>query len=182
MESALTLLQQYQTDHAQERTHRDMMIRLLLARGQESLARSCQPGHFTCSAWVLNAAGDSALLMHHAKLNMWLQPGGHCDGESDFIAVARKETEEETGLTNLTLLQPGIFDCDIHLIPARKNDPWHYHYDVRFLFQAAQHAILKKNHESHEIAWVPLNEVLLKNTDPSVVRLAQKTQASHSTL
>lgn len=152
-----------------------MMVDLLRARGNSSLSRACLPGHFTASAWVLDVNFDSALLLHHAKLDMWLQPGGHCDDDPDLVAVAKKEVEEETGLKNIKLLQPGIFDLDIHLIPAHNTDPWHYHYDIRFLFQAYAGASLRKNHESHALAWVPLTKISAdKSLDPSIVRMAEK--------
>ncbi len=51
--------------------------------------------------WVLfslNNLGDKVLLLHHAKLDKWLQPGGHCDGDPDVLRVALKEAEEESGL------------------------------------------------------------------------------------
>ncbi len=41
-------------------------------------------GHFTASAFLLNHDQTKFLLMHHKKLNKWLQLGGHC--ESDDIA------------------------------------------------------------------------------------------------
>ena len=176
MQQAQLLLGQYKAKNSQEQAHRNMMVNLLRARGSASLNRACLPGHFTASAWVIHANFDSALLLHHAKLDMWLQPGGHCDGESDLIAVAEKEVEEETGLKNIKLLQPGIFDLDIHLIPARNTDPWHYHYDIRFLFQAAAGASLRKNHESHALAWVPLTEIITSgNLDSSIIRMAEKS-------
>lgn len=176
MQQALSLLRQYTPQNGQEQAHQSMMCTLLSALGESSLTRACLPGHFTASAWVLHANRDSALLLHHAKLDMWLQPGGHCDGEADFVAVAKKEVEEETGLKNIKLLQPGIFDLDIHLIPARNTDPWHYHYDIRFLFQAAADTPLCKNHESLALAWVPLTEIMTSgNLDSSIIRMAKKS-------
>ena len=46
--------------------------------------RSCQVGHITGSAWLVDMAGDRVLLAHHAKLTRWLQPGGHSDGDLDM--------------------------------------------------------------------------------------------------
>lgn len=55
------------------------------------------PGHATGSAFVVNQSLDRVLLMHHRKLNRWLQPGGHADGQEDLFQVAWRETLEETG-------------------------------------------------------------------------------------
>ena len=37
-------------------------------------------GHITASAYVLNPAKDALLLLKHKALKIWLQPGGHVDG------------------------------------------------------------------------------------------------------
>lgn len=85
----------------------------------------------------MNAAGTHVLLTHHRKLGAWFQLGGHADGESDVSKVALQEALEESGLQDLELVGEHIFDIDIHLIPARKGDPDHYHFDVRFLVRAS---------------------------------------------
>ena len=74
--------------------------------------------HVTGSAFVLSPDLDAVLLTHHAKLDRWLQLGGHCDGIADACFVAQKEAYEESGLSRLRLLTPEVFDVDIHEIPA----------------------------------------------------------------
>jgi 8-oxo-dGTP pyrophosphatase MutT (NUDIX family) len=111
------------------------------------------PGHFTGSAWVVSADGERALLMHHRKLDIWVQPGGHADGDGDLAAVALREAEEETGLRDLHI-EGGVFDLDRHLIPARKADPAHFHYDVRFVVRAGADEGFVVNEESHALAWI----------------------------
>lgn len=131
-------------------------------------------GHMTASALVINAERDAVLLLHHAKLDRWLQPGGHADGEEDLELVARTEVAEETGLTELSLGQAGIFDLDIHEIPARKEVPAHLHYDVRYLFQASPGASIQKNAESNALAWIPKSEILNYTEEESVLRMLRK--------
>ena len=84
--------------------------------------RSCPVGHITGSAWIVNRAGDRMLLTHHRKLGRWLQPGGHNDGDPDTLEVALREAREESGLDVRAFDEP-IFDLDVHLIPARRNEP-----------------------------------------------------------
>jgi len=49
--------------------------------------------------FVLDASHEHVLLLHHARLDRWLQPGGHGEGETDPRAIALREIEEETGLS-----------------------------------------------------------------------------------
>lgn len=137
--------------------------------------RSLKIGHITGSAWIINQSRDKALLTHHRKLNRWLQLGGHADGDSDIIRVASKEAEEESGLKSLRLLETNIFDIDIHTIPARKEDPEHLHYDVRFLFEADENEELIVSNESKELAWVSFDELKkVTNENDSILRMVKK--------
>ena len=138
--------------------------------------RTLAIGHVTGSAWIVDAAHTHALLTHHAKLGLWLQPGGHCDGDSDVFRVAMREVEEEAGLKQLApLLGAAIFDVDAHAIPARKSEPAHVHYDVRYAFEADRSLPLEISAESRDLRWVPLDEVASLNTDESVMRMVSKT-------
>ena len=150
------------------------MFRDFAARHVDCCERSCVPGHFTGSAWVVSADGERALLMHHRKLGIWVQPGGHADGDGDLAAVALREAEEETGLTGLRI-EGGIFDLDRHLIPPRGNDPAHFHYDVRFVVRAGANEAFVVNEESHALAWRQVREIAVDpHADESVRRMAQK--------
>jgi len=136
--------------------------------------RTCEPGHFTGSAWVVSADGQRALLLHHRKLDRWLQPGGHADGDGDLAAVALREAVEETGLRRLRV-EPAVFDLDRHRIPARGAEPEHWHYDVRFVVHAGEDEAFAVNEESHALAWRPIVEIANDPAmDESVRRLARK--------
>ncbi len=102
---------------------------------EDALVRSCLEGHLTGSGVVVDPARDAALLIHHRKLGLWLQPGGHADGDGDLAAVALREATEETGIEGLAVVTPAI-DLDIHSIPERGDEPAHLHLDVRFLVLA----------------------------------------------
>jgi 8-oxo-dGTP pyrophosphatase MutT (NUDIX family) len=119
----------------------------------DALHRSCQAGHLTGSALVVDATRARVLLLHHRKLDRWLQPGGHADGDGDLAGVARREAVEETGIDALRVVTPAI-DLDVHAIPARGAEPRHLHLDLRFLVLAAPDANAVVNHESHSFAWV----------------------------
>jgi 8-oxo-dGTP pyrophosphatase MutT (NUDIX family) len=147
--------------------------------------RSLVIGHITGSAWVVNATGCEVLLTHHRKLDRWLQLGGHADGESDVLGVAMKEAEEESGLTDFTQVGDGIFDIDIHLIPERKGEPAHFHYDVRYVLRANGCLDFTVSEESHDLRWVKLEEVKTLTTESSMMRMVAKwskqlANAAHS--
>ena len=71
----------------------------LLATTPRCFSRDCHPAHFTASAWLVSADGERTLLMHHRKLDRWLQQGGHADGDADLAVFALRAAREETGLS-----------------------------------------------------------------------------------
>ncbi len=119
---------------------------------RNALHRSCLSGHLTGSALVVDAAGARTLLLHHAKLDRWLQPGGHADGDGNLAAVALREATEETGIAGLRVVTPAI-DVDVHTIPERGDEPEHLHLDVRFLVLAPVDAVIEHNDESLSARW-----------------------------
>lgn len=141
----------------------------------DCLLRSCVPGHLTGSAWILSPDRRKVLLTHHHKLDKWLQLGGHADGDGDLAAVAGREAREESGLAGLRVVSPEIFDLDRHWIPPRKADPGHYHYDLRFLFEADPAEPLAVSSESKALEWVDLAEVATLNPEESIARMVRKT-------
>jgi 8-oxo-dGTP pyrophosphatase MutT (NUDIX family) len=131
-------------------------------------------GHFTGSAWLVSADGARVLLMHHRKLGLWLQPGGHADGDHDLAGVALREAQEETGVIDLRV-EGGIFDLDRHCIPGRANEAEHWHYDVRYVVRAGSDERFMVNEESHALAWRSVAEVAVDETlDASLRRMARK--------
>ena len=54
-----------------------------------------EPGHFTASGFVISPNRKALLLIHHRRLDRWLQPGGHIDSEdASPIAAAIREVAE----------------------------------------------------------------------------------------
>jgi 8-oxo-dGTP pyrophosphatase MutT (NUDIX family) len=136
--------------------------------------RSCVPGHFTGSAWLVDRTGQRVLLTHHRKLDRWLQLGGHADGDGNLARVALREAEEESGLTEL-VVEPEIFDLDRHIIPARGNEPEHWHYDVRFVVHANGGDEFVVGDESHALAWRGIASIAADAAaDESLRRMACK--------
>jgi len=149
-----------------------------LLKNERCFHRDYLPGHITGSAWIVNKERTKVLLVHHAKLNRWLQPGGHADGEENVLNVALRESNEETGVKKFTVLQNSIFDLDIHTIPARKDFPEHQHYDIRYLIEADDNEPLIVSEESHDVKWIALKELATYNNESSILRLKEKITSS----
>jgi 8-oxo-dGTP pyrophosphatase MutT (NUDIX family) len=137
--------------------------------------RATGEGHVTAAAWVLNAERTHALLLHHAKLNRWLQPGGHLDDTDESPAHgALREAVEESGIASLSLVNFTLFDVDVHPIPERKNERAHLHYDVRYLIMAKDTNVVISE-ESLGAQWMSISEIVASQMDESITRLAKKS-------
>lgn len=167
-------LRDYHPADPRERAMRDRLAVFVEAH-PDAFERASQTGHVTGSVWIVDPSRTRALLTHHRKLGKWLQLGGHADGETDVRAVALREAREESGLRSLRFAQDGIYDVDVHAIPARPGEPAHEHYDVRFALEADPAEPLVVSDESHELAWIPIAELARYGADESVLRLARKT-------
>jgi 8-oxo-dGTP pyrophosphatase MutT (NUDIX family) len=176
------LLRAFAPRDGEERAHLDRMHALLRAPG-DPLARShFVPGHFTASAFVLSPDRALLLLIHHGKLDRWLQAGGHVEArDPDILGAARRELQEEAGLSDLALEVQGIFDLDVHAIPALGPEPPHEHFDVRFLFRAPS-LELHADSEVKAARWVPLGEIDEVTSDRSVARAVRKLTGRGSDL
>jgi len=172
-QNLLTLIDGYASRHPDEAGVVER-FRTFIQQHERCFERDCWAGHITGSAWLVNQAGSHVLLTHHRKLGRWLQLGGHSDGETDTLAAARREAEEESGL-EVDAPETRIFDLDVHEIPARKSDPAHFHYDVRFIFTARSEAF-RVSGESLDLAWVPIDGLDAYSTEESVLRMGRKWQ------
>ena len=153
-----------------QRGFRDQIDGFLVEHGPVSLTRRCLTGHLTASCLLWSHDGARVLLHHHRKLGLWLQFGGHCDGEGDTREVALRETVEESGIAPSALTETPV-DFDIHTIPARPGEPEHVHLDVRYLAVAPQGAREALSEESLALAWLTPTEALERGVDESLRRM-----------
>ncbi|HEX6961284.1 MAG TPA: NUDIX hydrolase [Lacipirellula sp.] len=163
-------------------------IRRLVVDHADCFDRVCRPGHVTASSWVTTPERDRVLLVHHRKLDRWLQPGGHADGQADIPAAALREAVEETGLGRLRLSDDLAavtpLDLDVHIIPARYDaegalvEDAHEHHDVRFLVIAEGDLTPHVSDESHDVRWFTAEELLATTDEESVLRMWRKAVGS----
>ena len=177
----LEWLGRYQDRHPAEVSTLER-IRNLLNDRDRAFHRDCLPGHVTASAWIVSRERGAILLTHHRKLERWLQLGGHADGESDVLAAAIREAEEESGLRGFEALPKDgpieILDVDVHEIPAHGTEPAHEHHDIRFLLEVSEaQAIERQAVESKEVRWFEAEEIELRFKEESLIRMARKAAA-----
>ncbi len=166
----------FKQEHPAQASVADKML-LFLRSTPDCFERSHKEGHFTGSAWLVNPAGDKALLTLHRKLKRWMQTGGHADGDPNLLAVALREATEESGIGGICPVSEKIFDIDIHEIPARPatGEAAHLHYDVRYLLRAP-HEDFCISDESDALAWWNSHELEAHRTelDEAVIRMQHR--------
>ncbi|HAC80623.1 MAG: NUDIX hydrolase [Candidatus Binatia bacterium] len=175
----LEILRRYEAVYPREIATIERMRAFAVAH-EDCFSRSCLPGHITASCWIVSSDGNRALLTHHAKLDRWLQLGGHADGDSDPFAVALREAREESGMADFIEASgdefPVPLDIDIHGIPARRKEPAHFHYDLRYFLIAGAEQSLQISEESKDLRWVPRARITDLTDEESVLRLERKTR------
>lgn len=139
----------------------------------DALHRTNTVGHLTGSALVVDPSTRLVLLLFHAKVQRWLQPGGHADGDGNLAHVALREAQEETGLAGLRVVTPAI-DLDVHTFHnAVSAEPDHLHLDVRHLVLAPAGSEPVHNHEAEALRWVTLEDLAALDVDRGTIRLAE---------
>jgi 8-oxo-dGTP pyrophosphatase MutT (NUDIX family) len=126
-------------------------------------SRSLLSGHFTSSGLVVRTRKDGVLetlLTHHAKLDLWIQPGGHADENPNLLEVATQEVLEETGIACKPLIGGEIIDIDINVIPESSKVPEHLHFDIRYLFACKEKDRFVMSSESINMKWIRLDSII----------------------
>ena len=82
---------------------------------------------------------------------------------------------EESGITDYDDLGGKIVDIDVHTIPEnkKKNEPEHFHYDIRFVF-VVDKKYFKISDESKEIVWMPISQAKILVPPESMPRYLDK--------
>lgn len=168
-----TALEEYLQRYPDERSTVERVLGLLSA-GEPAFHRDHLPGHFTASALVFSRDLSRLVLTHHRKLDIWIQLGGHADGEADLPTAARREAVEESGIEQITAAHDRIVDVDIHPIPAHGREGAHEHYDIRYAFVADHEAPLIVSDESHDLAWVTVEQLAEFSEEESLHRAVRK--------
>lgn len=175
----IDLIEGYKPFNEQETKDKEIIIKCI-NRFDDVLTRENELAHMTSSTFVVNKTKDKVLMVHHNIYNTWSWMGGHNDGDDDFLKVAIKELEEETGVTDIKVLGEGIFSLDVldvksHIKRGKYIAP-HLHLSVAYLVEANEdEELIVKEDENSGVMWIPVNEInnYVKN-EPHMQKLYQK--------
>lgn len=126
--------------------------------------RSCMAGHVTASGLLLSRDRRRVALVYHLTLARLLQPGGHHEGRGTPLEEAVRETVEETGAVDASLIGPDVpLDVDTHPIPAnpRKGEGEHVHHDILYLLGTSMEDddLVAQEDEVERVEWFDLGKL-----------------------
>ncbi|MEJ8285130.1 8-oxo-dGTP pyrophosphatase MutT (NUDIX family) [Curtobacterium sp. PvP017] len=136
--------------------HRDAFAAFVAAGGDASLWRDGGPEHLTASCFVFSPDLARVLLCLHRKGGFWVQFGGHLEPSDASLAdAARREAREESGITDLELVDGRIADLDRHELGG--GFACAAHWDVGFVALADPSVVTAVSDESDDVRWFALD-------------------------
>ena len=167
----------------QEEKDKALMLKFLAENG-DAFSRENTLAHMTASAWVLSPDRTKVVMCYHNIYKSWSWTGGHADGDTDLLAVAMREVEEETGLKTHPV-ENGIFSLESLTVDGHiKKGVYvssHLHFNVTYLLQAESEDLRRKADENSDVKWFTPTEALAASTEPWMVeriyrKLAQRAE------
>ena len=181
--SILEEIKNYMPGCEQEEKDKEQMLHFLAAYSN-AFSRENTMAHMTASAWVLSPDGQKVVMCYHNIYKSWSWTGGHADCDTDLLAVAMREVEEETGLKTHPVVD-GIFSLESLTVDGhvKKGEyvSGHLHLNVTYLLQAESKELRPKADENSAVKWFTPAEALAASTEPWMVeriyrKLAQRAE------
>ena len=177
----MTLMEQlsaYIPYNEQEARDRALLLECL-RREPDVMTRQNPLAHFTASAWIVNPARTRVLMVYHNIYHSWSWLGGHADGESDLLAVARREAQEETRIEHLTPIQTGAISLEILDVPSHVKRgrfvPCHLHLNMTYAFVGDDRdALQNKADENRAVQWLPIDKLADFVAEPAMLPIYRK--------
>lgn len=164
-------IENYNPINEQEENDKKIILTRILNMEDDVLTRENEIAHFTCSSWITNKDHTKVLMAYHNIYDSWAWTGGHADGDDDFLHVALKEANEETGIKNLKPVSEEIFSLEIVPVnPHIKRGKFvsgHLHINVTYLLEADESdSLMIKEDENSNVGWFTLEEAVNASTEP----------------
>ena len=154
-----------------EQERRDKQLILdFIAKNDDAFLRANLIAHMTASAWVVNPPRTKVWMVYHNIYDSWSWTGGHADGETDLLAVALREVQEEAGVTHVRPVSQEIFSVESLTVDGHvKRGQYvssHLHLNVTYLVVADAEAPLRvAPDENSGVRWTPLDDVCRLSTE-----------------
>ena len=171
-------IENYEPLNEQEARDKEVMLKYIL-NNENCLMRENLIAHFTVSLWTVNKARTKTLMVYHNIYQSWSWIGGHADGIEDLCSVAMRELQEETGVSNASLVSRDIFSLEILTVDGHIKKgayvPSHLHLNVTYLAEADENEKLVVNEEENQaVKWWTFEEALKVSTEPWFVENVYK--------
>ena len=169
----------FQPGDAREAQEQRMILEMIDRLGNAILTRESEIAHMTASSIIVSPDRRRTLMAFHRIYNSWAWTGGHADGESDFEEVARREAQEETGISGLKRLGGGIASLEILPVWAhvRRGKPVgsHLHLNVSYLFEADDSLPLSvREDENSAVGWLAVDRLGESVSEPPMLPVYER--------
>jgi len=173
------IIVRFQPGDAREAAEKEIMLDLIARHGDGILSRENAFAHMTASSIIVNRARTKTLMAYHKIYQSWAWTGGHMDGENDFEAVARREAQEETGISGLRRLGNGAASIEILPVWAHvkrgRNVGSHLHLNVSYLFEADDALPLAvKEDENSAVGWIEVDKLETCVSEPPMLPIYRR--------
>ena len=169
----------FQAGDDREAQEQRMILEMIDRLGDAILTRESEIAHMTASSIIVSPDRRRTLMAFHRIYNSWAWTGGHADGESDFEAVARREAQEETGISGLKRLGGGIASLEIlpvwaHVKRGRAVGS-HLHLNVSYLFEADDSLPLSvREDENSAVGWIAVDRLCESVSEPPMLPVYER--------
>ena len=173
------IIADFEPKDGREAAERAEMLRLIERFGDALLSRENAFAHMTASSIIVNRARTKTLMAYHRIYQSWAWTGGHMDGENDFEAVARREAQEETGISGLRRLGNGAASIEILPVWAHvkrgRDVGSHLHLNVSYLFEADDALPLAvKEDENSAVGWIEVDKLETCVSEPPMLPIYRR--------
>ena len=172
-------IEQFVPGDGREAAEKETMLALIAREGDGLLSRSCTFAHMTASSVIVSPDRKKTLMAYHRIYNSWAWTGGHADGERDFEAIARREAQEETGITGLRRISNG--PASIEILPVwahvKRGAPVgsHLHLNVSYLFEADDSLPLRiAQDENSAVGWIEIDRLEEAVSEPPMLPIYRR--------